>query len=111
MSKKGQRHLTLIAVLRQDVRLAISPQVGEWAGRAEVADALRDGMNALGRWRFLPIRANGQSGAAGYLRRPGDISFHPFCLVVLQVDSGGLLDIATFEQPSMFSAFGLPDSL
>jgi RNA polymerase sigma-70 factor, ECF subfamily len=101
----------LIAVLRQDVRLAISPQVGEWNGRSEVADALRDGMNTLGRWRFLPIKANGQPGAAGYLRRAGDILFRPFCLVVLHVDSGGLLDIAAFEQPSMFSAFGLPDSL
>jgi len=101
----------LIALLRQDVRLAISPQVGEWTGREEVADALRDGMNALGRWRFLPIKANGQPGAAGYLRRAGDITFHPFCLIVLHVESGGLFDIAAFEQPSMFSAFGLPDSL
>ena len=101
----------LIALLRQNVRLAISPQVGEWTGREEVADALRDGMNALGRWRLLPIKANGQPGAAGYLRHAGDIRFHPFCLIVLHVDSGGLLDIAAFEQPSMFSAFGLPDSL
>ena len=101
----------LIVLLRQDVRLAISPQVGEWTGREEVADALRDGMNALGRWRFLPIKANGQPGAAGYLRRAGDITFHPFCLIVLHVESGGLFDIAAFEQPSMFSAFGLPDSL
>lgn len=101
----------LIALLRQDVRLAISPQVGEWTGREEVAEALRDGMNALGRWRLLPIKANGLPGAAGYLRRAGDIRFHRFCLIVLRVDSGCLLDIATFRQPSMFSAFGLPESL
>jgi RNA polymerase sigma-70 factor, ECF subfamily len=100
----------LIAVLRHDVRLAIS-QVGEWNGRPEVGDALRDGMNALGQWRLLPIMANGQPGAAGYLRRPGETAFVPFVLTVLRVEDDRLVDIAAFEQPSMFTAFGLPASL
>ena len=68
----------LIAMLRDDIRLAISPQVGEWNGRRQVGDALRDGMTALGQWRVLPIRANRQPGAAGYLRRPGETAFSPF---------------------------------
>ncbi len=100
----------LIAVLRHDVRLAIS-QVGEWNGRPEVDDALRDGMNALGQWRLLPIMANGQPGAAGYLRRPGETAFVPFVLTVLRIEDDRLVDIAAFEQPSMFTAFGLPASL
>jgi RNA polymerase sigma-70 factor (ECF subfamily) len=100
----------LIAVLRHDVRLAIS-QVGEWNGRPDVGDALRDGMNALGQWRLLPIMANGQPGAAGYLRRPGQTAFFPFALTVLRFDHDRLVDIAAFEQPSMFSAFGLPASM
>jgi RNA polymerase sigma-70 factor, ECF subfamily len=100
----------LIAVLRHDVRLAIS-QVGEWNGRPEVGDALRDGMNALGQWRLLPIMANGQPGAAGYLRRPGETAFVPFVLTVLRVEDDRLVDIAAFEQPSMFTAFGLPARL
>lgn len=101
----------LIAVLRHDVRLAISPQVGEWNGRPDVGDALRDGMNALGQWRLLPIMANRQPGAAGYLRRPGQTAFFPFALTVLRFDHDRLVDIAAFEQPSMFSAFGLPASM
>ena len=101
----------LIAVLRHDVRLAISPQVGEWNGQQEVGDALREGMNALGRWRVVPIMANGQPGAAGYLRRPGQTAFFPFVLTVLRIEHGRLIDIAAFEQPSMFAAFGLPASL
>jgi RNA polymerase sigma-70 factor, ECF subfamily len=100
----------LIAVLRHDVRLAIS-RVGEWNGRPEVGDALRDGMNALGLWRLLPIMANGQPGAAGYLRRPGATAFVPFVLTVLRIEDDHLVDIAAFEQPSMFAAFGLPASL
>ena len=101
----------LIEMLREDVRLAISPQVGEWNGRPEVGDALRDGMNSLGRWRLLPIMANGQPGTAGYLRRPGETVFLPFVLGVLRFEDGRLADIAAFEQPSMFTAFGLPASL
>jgi RNA polymerase sigma-70 factor, ECF subfamily len=101
----------LIALLRRDVRLAISPQVGEWNGRPDVGDALRGGMNSLGRWRLLPIAANGQLGAAGYLRRPGETAFIPFVLSVLRFESDGLLDVAAFEQPSMFTAFGLPPHL
>jgi RNA polymerase sigma-70 factor (ECF subfamily) len=101
----------LIEMLREDVRLAISPQIGEWNGRPEVGDALREGMNSLGRWRLLPIRANGLPGAAGYLRRPGETAFFPFVLAVLYFEDGRLADIAAFEQPSMFTAFGLPARL
>ena len=101
----------LIALLHHDVRLAISPQVGEWNGEHEVGDALRDGMTSLGLWRLLPIMANGQPGAAGYLRRPGETAFFPFVLAVLRLEHGRLIDIAAFEQPSMFTAFGLPASL
>jgi RNA polymerase sigma-70 factor (ECF subfamily) len=101
----------LIEMLREDVRLAISPQVGEWNGREDVGDALRGGMNSLGRWRLLPITANGQPGAAGYVRRPGEAVFIPFVLAVLCFEDGRLADIAAFEQPSMFTAFGLPARL
>ena len=101
----------LIALLHQDIRLAISPQVGEWNGEQEVGDAFRDGMTSLGPWRLLPIRANGQPGAAGYLRRPGQTTYSPFVLTVLRTEHGRLIDIAAFEQPSMFAAFGLPASL
>jgi RNA polymerase sigma-70 factor, ECF subfamily len=100
----------LIAMLRQDIRLAI-PQVGEWNGLQDVSEALRDGMNALGQWRALPIRANGQPGVAGYLRRPGEATFTPFAITVLRIENGTLVEIAAFEQPSMFAAFGLPASL
>ena len=101
----------LIALLRDDIRLAISPPVGEWNGRPDVGDALRGGMNSLGQWRLLPIMANRQPGAAGYLRRPGQTTFVPFVLTVLRFEHGRLTDIAAFEQPSMFAAFGLPASL
>src|SRR5262249_1438193 len=67
----------LIEVLHDNVRLPISPATGHWTGREQVADTLRANMNILGRWRMLPITANRQPGAAGYLRRPGDGTFPP----------------------------------
>jgi RNA polymerase sigma-70 factor (ECF subfamily) len=76
-----------------------------------LGDALRDGMTVLGQWRLLPIMANGQPGAAGYLRRPGESAFSPFVLTVLRLEHGRLAGIAAFEQPAMFAAFGLPASL
>ena len=101
----------LIALLGRDVRLSISPQAGEWNGRQDVGDGLRGGMNSLGQWRVLPIMANGQPGAAGYLRRPGQTAYFPFVLTVLRIENGRLTDMSAFEQPSMFPAFGLPASL
>ena len=75
-----------------------------------MGDALRDGMTSLGQWRLLPILANRQPAAAGYLRRPGESAFSPFVLVVLRFERGGMAEMAAFEQPSMFAVFGLPDN-
>jgi RNA polymerase sigma-70 factor (ECF subfamily) len=101
----------LIALLREDVRLAISPQVGEWNGRDQVAAALRRGMTSLGAWRVLPTAANGHPAAASYLRRRGETGFRPFVICVLDIQNGQLTDIAAFEAADLITAFGLPASL
>jgi RNA polymerase sigma-70 factor (ECF subfamily) len=97
----------LIALLRDDIRLAISPQIGEWNGRDQVAAALRRGMTSLGAWRVLPTAANGHPAAAGYLRRPKQTAFLPFVISVLDIQPGGLVDIAAFEAPDLITTFGL----
>ncbi|HTW00908.1 MAG TPA: RNA polymerase subunit sigma-70, partial [Streptosporangiaceae bacterium] len=78
----------LVAMLRDDIRLAISPEVGEWNGRGQVGDALRADMTSPGQWRMLPIMANRQPGAAGYVRRRGETAFSPFVLAVLRHEDG-----------------------
>jgi RNA polymerase sigma-70 factor (ECF subfamily) len=100
----------LIALLRDDVRLAISPQVGEFIGRAQVAAALGAGMTSRGAWRVLPTAANGRLAAAGYLRHPGETVFLPFVISVLDIQDGQLADIAAFEAADLIAAFGLPAS-
>jgi RNA polymerase sigma-70 factor (ECF subfamily) len=100
----------LIAILQDDVRLAI-PTVGEWNGRSEVAEALRGDMTSPGRWRLLPIAANGQPGFACYALKAGDSAYRPFVLGVLHLEAGAIREVIAFEQPRMFAAFGLPDSI
>ena len=101
----------LIALLRDDVRLAISPRVGEWNGRDQVAAALRRGMTSLGEWRVLPTAANGHPATVGYLRRPNQKMFLPFVIGVLDIERGELAEIAAFEAPHLVAAFDLPLSL
>ena len=101
----------LIALLREDARLTILPQGGEWNGRPEVAAALRSGMTSLGTWRILPTTANGQPAAAGYLRRPGQTIYRPFVISVLDIDGDHLARITAFEAAHLITAFGLPASL
>ncbi|MEU8607560.1 sigma-70 family RNA polymerase sigma factor [Actinoplanes sp. NPDC048791] len=101
----------LIDLLGEDIRLTIEPDVGEWTGRPSVAQALREGMNSLGRWRMLATAANGRPAAGAYVLAAGDTEFRPFGLIVLTVEASTLTAIDTFEDPGLFTAFGLPASL
>jgi RNA polymerase sigma-70 factor, ECF subfamily len=65
-------------------------------------------IGAAGEWRLLPIRANGQLGAAAY--RLGDDGRHrAFAIVVLATTSSALRRITLFGGEASFHAFDLPD--
>jgi hypothetical protein len=59
------------------------------------------------------VADHGQRTAGrGWVPPPsGQTAFVPFVLTVLRLEHGRVIDIAAFEQPSMFAAFGLPASL
>jgi RNA polymerase sigma-70 factor (ECF subfamily) len=98
----------IIAVLRADARLSISPTGLCWDGRDEITPSFLDGMGALGTWRCLPTRANGQPAVANYLRAHGEEDYCAFTVVVLGMQDGELTEMATFAEPQLFAAFGLP---
>lgn len=98
----------IIAVLRDDARLTISPTGFAWDGRNAIAEPYLEGMGALGEWRCLAIRANRQPAVAHYLRRWGSRQYEAFTVVVLDVSGDQLTELATFAEPSLFTAFGLP---
>jgi len=98
----------IIAVLRDDARLTISPTGLSWDGKDEITQPFLDGMGALGEWRCLPIRANRQPAVAHYLRPWGAHDYAAFTIVVLHIEGGELTEMATFATPELFAAFGLP---
>ncbi len=101
----------IVAILRDDARLSVSPQGLAWTSRAEITQPYVDNMNALGVWRCRAIRANGQPAVAHYLRATGTADFEAFSLVVLDIRGDSIVEIATFTDPDLFGLFGLPARL
>lgn len=101
----------VIGMLRDDARLTISPMGMSWEGRDKIAPGYRKGMGALGDFRSVAVSANRDLGVAHYLRRWGETEFKAFSLVILVFRDGEILDFATFAEPDLFAAFGLPGVL
>jgi RNA polymerase sigma-70 factor (ECF subfamily) len=101
----------LVALLREDVRLAMPPHPTWYEGREAVAAflagvAFRPGSEAH---RFVPTRANRQPAFGVYRGEGADA--RPFAINVVQIESGLVVDMHFFKYPELFPAFGLPDSL
>ncbi len=107
----------LVALLRNDAILSMPPSPSWYAGRESIrafagntvfAD---DGMMfpgaALRRWKLLPVRANGQPGAAVYQRMENG-EYHPFGVHVLTCEEGLISQVSCFIDPAMPDRFGLP---
>jgi RNA polymerase sigma-70 factor, ECF subfamily len=64
-----------------------------------------------GRWKLVPIRANGQPGFAFY-RLDEETHLHQaFALQVLTIEDGLVVSVTTFGFPALFPYFGLPANL
>ena len=100
----------LVALLREDVRLAMPPHPTWYEGREAVAAflagvAFRPGSEAH---RLVPTRANRQP-AFGVYRGDG-ADARPFAINVVGIESGLVADMHFFKYPEL-PAFGLPDTL
>jgi RNA polymerase sigma-70 factor (ECF subfamily) len=68
---------------------------------------------AIGRpgdWRMLPLRANGQLGAAAY-HRGDDDAYHAFAIVVLATTPAHITRISLFADAALFPRFDLAPRL
>jgi RNA polymerase sigma-70 factor, ECF subfamily len=101
----------LVAILREDVRLAMPPHPTWYQGRESVAAFLAGVAFAPGSeaHHLVPTRANRQP-AFGVYRGEGSDA-RPFAVNVLEIDSGLVTDMHFFKYPELFPAFGLPDTL
>ncbi len=104
----------IIALLTQDATFPMPPLPlwiqGKEAIRALIQDTILSG-EARGRWKLIPIRANGQPGFAFYRRDEETRIYHPFALQVLTVAGGLVSGATTFVFPKLFRYFHLPPSL
>ena len=109
----------LVALLKKDATLSMPPSPTWYAGRENVGmfaantvfanDGMFPGL-ANGRWKLLPVRANGQPGAAVYPRMENG-EYHPFGVHVLTCDKDQIAQITCFIDPSLPARFGLPKIL
>ena len=101
----------LVALLREDVRLAMPPHPTWYQGRDAVAAflagvAFRPG---FGPHRFVPTRANRQPAFGVYLGDGADAK--PFAINVVTIENGLVAEMHFFKYPELFAAFGLPSTL
>jgi RNA polymerase sigma-70 factor (ECF subfamily) len=101
----------LVALLREDVRLAMPPIPTWYDGRDAVLAFLTEIAFAPGSeaHRYLPTRANRQPAFGVYRGVEGDL--RPFGIHVVGIESGLVTDMHFFLSPELFPAFGLPDRL
>jgi RNA polymerase sigma-70 factor (TIGR02960 family) len=101
-----------IALMREDIKIAMPPYPWRFDGLAEFAPMLERhfGPDSAGDWRLVPTRANRQPAAGSYLRATGDTEFRAFKIDVMRFAGGRVAEITTFG-PSLFPEFGLPPTL
>jgi RNA polymerase sigma-70 factor, ECF subfamily len=104
----------IVSMLTEEANFPMPPLTSWYQGRAAIrAFILKTSLagEASGRWRLLPIRANGLPGFAFYLREENTGEYLPFALQVLSFANELLSDVTTFGYPELFPAFNLPASL
>ena len=110
----------LVALLRKDAILSMPPSPSWYVGRESIGAFAgntvfaNEGMMfpgvAVGRWKLLPVQANGQPGAAVYQRMENG-EYHPFGVHVLTCEKGAISQVSCFIDPSVPDRFGLPKVL
>jgi RNA polymerase sigma-70 factor (ECF subfamily) len=101
----------LVELFTAEAIWEMPPTTGWYQGAQDIITLIHTQCPAElpGDMRMIPIVANGQPGAAMYMRT-GDKHL-PFQLHVLDVRSAGVSHVVAFLDGSLFPKFGLPDSL
>jgi RNA polymerase sigma-70 factor (ECF subfamily) len=109
----------LVALLKKDAVLTMPPSpswyrgknaIGIFAAKTVFADTGMFMGKANGRWKLLPLHANGQPAFAMY-QRAEDRDYHFFGVHVLTVKGSQLLQIVCFINPALSIPFNLPPTI
>jgi RNA polymerase sigma-70 factor (ECF subfamily) len=104
----------LVALLKQDATFTMPPSPSWYQGKVSIRtflSGLVELLNARGRWRFVPIRANGQPAFAWYQREKIGEPYRAFAIQVIAFDGDLIADVVTFMKSDLFSGFGLSPEL
>ncbi|HEY1593956.1 MAG TPA: sigma-70 family RNA polymerase sigma factor [Thermoleophilaceae bacterium] len=102
----------VVAMLAEDVAIAMPPTAAWFRGRDVVGDFLaRRPMSGALRWRGLPVRANGQLGIGFYQWSDDDGAFVAHGVNVLTLDGDKVAHITAFLDPGTIASFGLPPKI
>jgi len=96
----------LSSLLADDVALELPPAMTWYSGRDAVIDLLRARLSP-GRFRLVPIAANGQPAFAAY-RPAGHWRLRAHSIVVLTTRGPVITRITVFQHPKLFEKFHLP---
>ena len=99
----------LVALLKDDARVAMPPHSAWFQGREAIATFLSRFPMApgFGRHIHIPTRANRQPAFAVFLKRETDSAAKPLGIEVLRIEDGLIAEIDIFLQPRLVAAFAV----
>jgi RNA polymerase sigma-70 factor (ECF subfamily) len=98
----------LMRLLREEAVLEMPPLPTWFAGRAAIGRFLAaQVIDEAGRFRLIPVAANGQRGLATYLRDHEGV-YRAHAIAVLTIAGSGIERITLFNDEELFPVFGMP---
>jgi RNA polymerase sigma-70 factor (ECF subfamily) len=100
----------IISMLTEDARFSMPPEPIWYRGRDEIKVFLAESP-LRERWRFVPVRANGQVAFATYSWDAQEARYRATGLDVLTLRGARISGVTAFLMPTLVSQFGLPAEL
>jgi RNA polymerase sigma-70 factor, ECF subfamily len=104
----------IISMLADDAIFPMPPMLAGALRKPAMIKLYQEGIfagDANGRWKLVPIHANGLPGFAFYRLDEATRQYGAYCLQVLMIENELVTNVTTFGFPALFPYFGLPASL
>ena len=101
----------IMQLLREDAVFEMPPEPTWFIGRELIGRFLQARvLTEPGRFQMIPTAANGQPALAAYLRGHDD-AYRAHSICVLTIAATRVTRVTSFNDPSLFAAFGLPQTV
>jgi RNA polymerase sigma-70 factor (ECF subfamily) len=101
----------VMQLLREDAVFEMPPEVTWFTGRETIGRFLQARvLTEPGRFQMIPAAANGQPALAAYMRGE-DGEYHAHSICVLAIAASRVARVTSFNDPGLFGAFGLPQTV